>query len=230
MRNLKSSVIEKITLRGDKMRTVIGLYENLNDVEKALEALSFEGFPEEDISLVAGDGDGKYAREIQGIQRGDEDMEDSESSRLTDLVPGVRALKMAYTGQVIAYGPLLKLLELPDSEGLTSILINLGIPKIEAEIYSAGVRASGVLLVVNVDQRYTERAATVMNRYNPINIDTKLEETYSPEEAAMLPVTGASDDDVDLNIPDAERRGVNVRSYVKRPNRMSDEGEDEVSL
>lgn len=58
---------------------------------------------------------------------------------------------------------------------ITDRLVNLGVPRQDAEMYTEGVRRGGTLVVAHVDDESTNRTAEIMNRYNPVDIHTRSE-------------------------------------------------------
>ena len=67
-------------------RTVVGLFENFETAQAVIQDLVDEGFKRENISLMAGDKDGKYARELDqlGAER--------EEGMLPGQAPGLEPL------------------------------------------------------------------------------------------------------------------------------------------
>jgi hypothetical protein len=175
------------------MRTLIGLYDQLNDVHRAIEALDYEGFPHDSISMVAADVEGVVSREINGIERGDEDYDESDTPpSFSEVLGKLKAVQIEDALPVVVAGPLTAGLAGPDSSGLSGLLRDLGIPEEDIRVYLRGVRRGGGVVLVNTDERYSERAAVVMNRHNPVDVDSKLEEmgVHQGEHEPVLPVTG----------------------------------------
>jgi uncharacterized protein (TIGR02271 family) len=237
------------------MRTVVGLYERFEDAQRVIQALVDEGFKHEDISLITGDEKGDYAKQLdKHSKKGDKDVSEGAGAGagvgavlggLGGLLVGLGALAIPGIGPVIAAGPIVSTLAGAGigavAGGLVGALIDLGIPEEDAEFYAEGVRRGGSLVVVTTDERYSERAASVMNRFNPTDVekqsgrrqthdmdrtrdrDMDRDRMYTEEEA-NVPVTGSKHEDTNIPIVEEEldvskrqvdKGGVRVRSYIQ---------------
>jgi uncharacterized protein (TIGR02271 family) len=58
-------------------------------------------------------------------------------------------------------------------------LVDAGIPRPDAEVYSEGVRRGGTLVTVRSDDDMAQTAADIMSRYNVVDIDTRGDEYRS---------------------------------------------------
>jgi uncharacterized protein (TIGR02271 family) len=93
------------------------------------------------------------------------------------LIPGV--------GPVLAAGPLAALLfggmgavAGAATGGIVAGLVDLGMDEDEAEHYAEGIRRGGALVSLDLDtDEHVERAESILNRYNPVDIDER-GETY----------------------------------------------------
>ncbi len=55
--------------------------------------------------------------------------------------------------------------------GIVASLVDFGIPEEEANIYAENIRRGGTLVAVEVDENRVSEAQTIMNRYNPIDLE-----------------------------------------------------------
>jgi hypothetical protein len=171
------------------MQTVVGLYDRFEDAQRAVQALHNEGFRNEDISLIASDREGRYSRELEGRRTDvttDTDVADGAAAGagigavlggLGGLLVGLGALAIPGIGPVIAAGPLISTLAGAGigaaTGGLIGALVDLGIPEEHAHVYSEGVTQGGTLVVVHADANRADRALSILNRFNPVDIDER---------------------------------------------------------
>ncbi len=97
-------------------RTVVALYDNFADANAAIRELVDNGFPRDDISIMASDANGEYSRTVGGTPPAS--MENTASGAgvgagvgaviggLGGLLIGLGALAIPGLGPVIAAGPL----------------------------------------------------------------------------------------------------------------------------
>jgi stress response protein YsnF len=237
-------------------KTIVALYEDFPAAESVTRALVESGFPREDISLMANDptsdrgsgsGDGKRA-----------DGETGASGTMTGaaiggavggvggLLVGLGALAIPGIGPVVAAGPLAATLIGAGAGavagGLIGALTSIGVPEDEANLYAEGVRRGGALLALRVEETEAARAIAIMERYDPVDVDTRAAEWrqsgWTGFEGGTEPLAGtgttaraqaATGTDEEVAIPiveeevkvgkrSVERGTVRVRSYVvERP-------------
>jgi hypothetical protein len=167
------------------MRTVVALYDRFEDAQRALQALNEQGFNREDMNLLASDEHGEYAR---GLETTDADASGGEGAAtgagigavlggLGGLLVGLGALAIPGVGPVIAAGPIVSALAGAGvgavAGGLIGALVDLGIPEEHANYYAEGIRRGGTLVTVRTEDHMAEDARMVLNRFNPIDIDTR---------------------------------------------------------
>jgi uncharacterized membrane protein len=169
-------------------KTVVALYDSFDDARSAVEALVDGGFERSDISLVANDASGKYAaiydtsRSDAAIQ--DEDVSAGEGAGFGAVVGALVGLGVALIpgiGPVIAAGPLAAALMAgigaatgAVTGGVVAGLVDFGVPEEHAMRYAEGVRRGGALLTVHLQQdEWADRAQSIMNRFNPVDIDER---------------------------------------------------------
>jgi len=178
------------------MKTIVGLYDDLNTANQVVQALVNYGIDRDEISLIAGDRKGDYASSES--QTGDRNSWDNtrttDTAHTTDtgsataggavtgaVVGGVggvllslSALAIPGIGPVIAAGPLVAGLVGAGAGaavgGLVGALTEAGVPEEEASYYVEGVHRGGTLVSVKTDDAETDQVVDIMNRYNPINV------------------------------------------------------------
>jgi hypothetical protein len=167
------------------MRTVVGLYDQFEEAQQAARALVDEGFPRDNISLIASDANGEYSRHLPGI--GDEKGEGVGSGAaagagvgaatggIAGLLAGLGALAIPGIGPVVAAGPIAAALAgagIGAAAGsLLGALVKMGIPDDRAKLYEEGIRRGGTLVTVSVENNMSDQAVKTMNRFHPIDIN-----------------------------------------------------------
>ena len=226
-------------------KTVVGLYESSDRAQRAIEDLVDAGFRREEISLTARSEEHGHVEGVGGHET------EAGSGAATGagigagvggiggLLVGLGLLTIPGLGPIVAAGPLAATLAGMGvgaaAGGLVGGLVGLGIPEEDADRYAEGVSRGGYLVIVNAPDAEAERAADILDRYDPLDID---ERSTSRSEAGLvsdrtetvLPTTPAYTEDrrgtvAEQTIPiveeelrvgkrQVERGGVRVRSYV----------------
>jgi hypothetical protein len=168
------------------MKTVVALYDNLEDARAAVDDLINAGFTRSDVSLVARDVTGEYSSELDTYE-GDDVGEAAAGGAvggamvggLMGLLVGLGAFAIPGLGPVIAAGPLAATLAGAGigaaAGGLLGALVEWGIPESEAGYYAEGVRRGGTLLAVRVPENRIEDVVEIMNDYGPVNVERRAE-------------------------------------------------------
>jgi len=177
-------------------KTVVALYDDFDSARSVVEALVDAGFDRADISLVANDASGKYAAlydtsvASNGVLVDQEDVSAGEGAGFGAVVGALVGLGVALIpgiGPVIAAGPLAAALMAgigaatgAVTGGVVAGLVDFGVPEEHAVRYAEGVRRGGALLTVHLQQdEWADRAQTIMNRYNPVDVDERSSEWQS---------------------------------------------------
>jgi uncharacterized protein (TIGR02271 family) len=160
-------------------KTVIGLFDRMDEARQVVQALIDHGFESDDISLVSRQ-EGEYVTE-----RGDERTSGvavgagagAALGGIGGLLVGLGALAIPGIGPVIAAGPLVTALAGAGlgatAGGIIGALTDLGVPEEEAHYYAEGVRRGGVLVAVDTDDQRADRAAEIMERAGAIDVDER---------------------------------------------------------
>ena len=169
------------------MKTVVGLYDELEDAREAVDELVEAGVPRSDISLVARDVTGEYGSYLDTHDESEDVGEAAASGAvggavvggLMGLLVGLGAFAIPGIGPVIAAGPVAAALAGAGigaaTGGVLGALVEWGIPEDEAGYYAEGVRRGGTLLAVRVAENQVDDVVEIMNDYDPVNIEERAE-------------------------------------------------------
>jgi hypothetical protein len=158
-------------------KTVIGLFDRMDEARPVVQALIDGGFRRDDVSLVSRH-EGEYVAE-----RGDERSSGAAIGAgagaalggLGGLLIGLGALAIPGIGPVLAAGPLVTALAGAGlgaaAGGIIGALTDLGVPEEEAHYYAEGVRRGGVLVAVEADDQQADRAAEIMEHAGAIDVE-----------------------------------------------------------
>ncbi len=175
------------------MKTVVGLFRNSADAERAVDALEDAGFVSDDFSIVARDN----VIETDRMDY-DEHVDASEGAAvgavggatvggLTGLLMGLGALAIPGIGPVLAAGTLATALGSAlagagigaaagaVTGGLVGALMDVGLPEEDAHFYAEGVRRGGVLVTVHADDTRASIATGIMRQANAVDVNAERE-------------------------------------------------------
>lgn len=167
------------------MRTIYGLYDNQNDLERALRALEDLEIPDEQISVVTRDGEGRAGADSGAIAAGGATL-----GGLTGLLAGLGALgslAIPGVGPILAVGTLGAALAGTAigagvgaaAGGLIGVLTETGVSRDEAEVYAEGVRRGGTLLSVTTPETQLDRVATVIKQTGAADVGQRRQQWQS---------------------------------------------------
>lgn len=167
-------------------KSVVALFDNTSDADKAVSDLVTAGVTRDHISVVANDAAGNYERyrSTSGATADGTDhagpVGGSLFGALVGAVVGLGAVLIPGIGPVIAAGPLVGAAGAiagaiigGTTGGITGGLLSLGVPQEEAHYYAEGVRRGGTLVTATVDDGMVSTAESVFERYNPIDIQQR---------------------------------------------------------
>jgi len=171
---------------------VVGLYDRLEDAQQVVRALVDAGFHRDNINLISRDEKGEYTRYLQSHEGEFEAKKEGIATGagagavlggIGGLLVGLGALAIPGIGPVIAAGPILSALAGAGVGaavgGLVGALVEMGVPEDQANRYAEGIRRGGTLVLVRTDESNSGRAVDVMNRFNPIDINRRVEDWRS---------------------------------------------------
>jgi stress response protein YsnF len=159
-------------------KTVTALFETYTNANNAVRDLVNQGFERDDIGIMAHESLTDYDTRVH---------DDDTSGAVTGAgigaaVGGVGGLVLSLTavvipgiGPVMAAGPLVAALAGAGigaaAGGLLGALTDLGVPEEEAHYYAEGVRRGGVLVTVQTTDALADRAASILSRHHPMDLD-----------------------------------------------------------
>jgi len=169
-------------------RTVVALYEDMPTAQQAVEELSNNGFDRAQISLVSQDAEGRYTSQTGDGESTGENIAEGVGvgaavGGIGGLLVGLAALAIPGVGPIIAAGPLASALIGAGvgaaTGGLIGALGESGVPPEQAEYYAEGVRRGGALVTAQVPDENVDRAISILERYDPIDIQRRASEWRS---------------------------------------------------
>jgi uncharacterized membrane protein len=183
-------------------KTVVALYDNFDTARSAVEALVDAGFNRSDLSLVANNAAGEYDRYVDVVKVNDGDVSAGEGAGFGAVVGALVGLGVALipgVGPVLAAGPLAAALMAgigaasgAVTGGVVAGLVDFGVPEDHATNYAEGIRRGGTLVTVHLDQdEWADRAQSVLNRFNPVDIDERSGQWRSGGWTGSEPITSS---------------------------------------
>jgi len=166
--------------------TVVGLFDNFNDAQSAVQDLVNSGIPREDIGITANDARGEYAN-VGKAETGHTGGAAAAGAGIGavlggigGILVGIGALAIPGIGPILAAGPIAAALVGAGVGaavgGLIGALTQMGVPEEEAHVYAEGVRRGGTLVTVTTDDATVDTVSGILNRHGPIDIDRRAAE------------------------------------------------------
>lgn len=165
-------------------KLAIGLFDNTDNANNALDELREEGFSADTVSVVARE---NIITEINTDNATTEDVSEGAGAGalvggLLGLLAGVSAITIPGIGPVLSAGALATALGSTavgaGLGGLVGALVDLGIPDSEAEAYAEGVKRGDILLTVQGEEDETKKAEEIFARNNALDINVKHDAEY----------------------------------------------------
>lgn len=165
-------------------RTVLALYDTLEEARAAVRGLVDNEFDRDQISIVARDKEeafAEYGEEPTPVEEVVDGMNTGAFlGGLTGLIVGLFALVIPGVGPVIAAGPVAAALAGTGTGiiigSLVGVLADLGIDEEEAHYYAEGIRRGGVLVAVSTSEALADDAAAILDTYNPVDLEAQAAE------------------------------------------------------
>jgi hypothetical protein len=200
-------------------KTVVGLFDTAAEAQNVVQDLVNSGFERNEISLVANDARGEYAkyREAGATESGAAEGAGAGAlgggvlGGVLGLLVGVGALAIPGIGPVLAAGPLAAALGTAGAStlvgagigaaagGLIGALVGAGIPEEDASFYAEGIRRGGTLVMVKTSDDMAQRAYDVLQRHGAVDVEersgTWRQSGWSGFDPNAQPYTGATDVD-----------------------------------
>lgn len=169
------------------MRVISALYDNRADAVAAVRELNDHGVSSKNISMVASDAAGEYARYhgevIPEDMPADDTIEGAATGALLGgvggLLVGLAALAIPGLGPIVAAGPIAAALTGAGvgaaTGGVLGALVDLGYDDDRAGYYAEGVRRGGTLVTVHAEDYDTSKVSNILDRHNPVNRESRME-------------------------------------------------------
>ncbi len=164
-------------------KTVLGVFNDTMQAEKAADDLQRKGFSKNEISIVAresssggGDRRGRDSRFRDDMEAGS-DISGGITTGGTiggvaGLLAGVGALAVPGIGPIVAAGPIAAALSGAVTGGIAGGLIDWGIPEDTGERYEQRVKEGKVVAMIRTDERKVSEAADIFRRHGAKEVET----------------------------------------------------------
>jgi len=183
--------------KGDSIlaRTVIGLFDNLDQAQRVVQQLVDAGFNRDDIGIVRSNQRGGTTTTNANNEKSDVGKDAGWGAVLggvAGLVVGLAALAIPGIGPIVAAGPIAAALGGAGigavAGGLIGALVGLGVPEEHAQYYAEGIKRGGTLVTVKSPDNMVQRAVDIMNNNGAIDIEKRAAEW---RQAGWTPATAA---------------------------------------
>lgn len=151
--------------------TLVAVFDDANEAEKAVSTLRQQGFSQEEISIVS-----KNHSKRQGGHYED-DITDGALTGGTlggigGLLVGAGALAIPGIGPIVAAGPIAAALSGAVAGGIAGGLIDWGIPAEASKRYETHIAKGNVLAIVHTQQSKVTQATSLLNQYGAYSVET----------------------------------------------------------
>lgn len=173
-------------------KTVVGVFDNMDDAQNVVRELENAGFSREDVSVVANkNSTGQDVTSGTGFEDAVDTAapEDKTAHVASDAgvgaaLGGIGGLLLSFAGlaipgvgPVLAIGPIVAALSGAGigavAGGIIGALTEAGIPEDEAHHYAEGVRRGHVLVTIRTDESQAERARDIMDQHGAVDVDQR---------------------------------------------------------
>lgn len=165
-------------------RTVVGVFNSVQDAQAAVSELESQGISRDQISLVAN----KNAAGYDTMNAADRDKASDvvADAGIGAAIGGVGGLLLSVAGAItipvigpiLAAGPIAAALTGAGigaaAGGLIGALTESGIPEDEAKYYAEGVRRGDVLVTVRAESMRADDISDVLDRHNAVDVDERV--------------------------------------------------------
>lgn len=141
-------------------KTVIGLFNTMEQGRDAAKDLEAAGFGKDQVSIIAKQ---EQAGGVAGaVARGG-----------SELLSGLSTVSIPGMGTVLGTGPIASMRT--GTGGLIGSLGEVGVPEEQARMYEENIRRGNTLIAVTTDDRSADRAAAILNRYEVVEAEQRVE-------------------------------------------------------
>lgn len=158
--------------------TLVGVFDDFTAALNTTPDLVNAGFRKEDISVVAQDQKGEYAKFLDAEANPDASSNVGTGALvggLGGLLIGLAALAIPGIGPVIAAGPLAAVFTGATLGAATGSLVGalngMGVPEFEAKAYDQGLREGSTLVIVKAAENQIPRAIEIMRQHRAVQVD-----------------------------------------------------------
>jgi uncharacterized membrane protein len=167
------------------MKTIVALYDDLEDARSTVEELVEAGIRRDDISFITRDVSGEYAAHVEDYDAEAEAADAAASGAaggavvggLIGVLVGLGALTIPGLGPVIVAGPLaaglVGVVTGAVTGGLLGALVGWGIPEEEAEYYAEAVRRGSTLVAVSATEPQVDDVVEILNEHDPVDVERR---------------------------------------------------------
>ncbi|MGQ0593074.1 MAG: hypothetical protein ACT4QB_10605 [Gammaproteobacteria bacterium] len=175
------------------MKTVVGLFDSLDEAQSATRDLITAGYSRDDIGLLASDATGEWSRyktsstpmsTLEGAAPTSEEMGSGVGTGtvvggLGGLLVGLTAIAIPGIGWLAAAGTVATTLLGASmgaaAGGLLTAVEKLGVPKDKTGYYAEAVRRGGTLVLVRLAEEQVDDAMAIMERHQAVDIEQRAE-------------------------------------------------------
>lgn len=169
------------------MKTLIAIYDNLVLAEGALRSLRSSGIARDHMNLLSSveDQDVRPYFDEQGRFRAEMREEDSDFRQerrgsvlaIGGIVASMGLFAIPALGPLLAAGPLFAGALAAGTEGATSdsigaLLEEVGVPQVEADLYTEALRRGRAVLVVSATPSEVDMVADILAMYGAVDLDS----------------------------------------------------------
>lgn len=156
-------------------KTVLGVFNSVDQAERAAGDLQRKGISRDDISIVAkeasakrgGDRDRATNQDLsQGVSTG------GAIGGAAGLLAGIGALAIPGVGPIIAAGPIAAALTGAVTGGVAGGLVDWGIPEESGRRYEEHVKEGKIVTAVKCDDDKVEDCAEILRRNGASDVET----------------------------------------------------------
>jgi len=171
----------------NQTKTIVGVFNSVQDAHAAVGELQAQGISREDISVVAN----KSATGYDTMEDRDKTSDVVADAGIGAAIGGVGglllsaagALTIPVIGPILAAGPIAAALTGAGigaaAGGLVGALTESGVPEEDAKYYAEGVRRGDVLVTVRTDETHADRVCDVLDRHDAIDVEDRVQNWQS---------------------------------------------------
>lgn len=166
------------------MTTVVGMFDNTRDADRAVDDLMGMGFTKSDIGVMARKDvlqQGKKQGQDLGTDAGVGAVSGTVLGGVAGLLVGIGALAIPGIGPVIAAGTIGAVIGTTAlgagigaaGGGIVGALTGMGLSKDESHFYAEGVKRGNILVTANVPQERVQDVTDLLRRDNAADVNTR---------------------------------------------------------